>query len=192
MKLASLKKGTRSAGVARQYSGTAGRIENQQIGVFLAYASARGAAFIDRMLYLPEDWTHDPARGQQAGVPATVTFARKPALAQQMLADALAAGVPARWVVADTVYSTDELRLWLQAQALAYVLAVPCTYSIWRAGQQIEAAILMGQVAPTAWVRLSAGEGAQGARLYDWTLAVLALSGYRWYATLAAGPPQYQ
>lgn len=164
-----LKKGTHSAGVARQYSGTAGRIENQQIGVFLVYASIHGAAFLDRALYLPEEWTQNPTRCRQAGVPDTVTFATKPALAQQMLARAVAAGVPARWVVADTVYNTDELRLWLQEQGLSYVLAAPCTYGVWTQGEQVEAAHLIAQVSPAEWVRLSAGEGSQGPRLYDWT-----------------------
>lgn len=164
-----LKKGTHSAGVARQYSGTAGRIENQQIGVFLAYASLHGTAFIDRALYLPDEWIQNPPRCRQAGIPETVGFATKPALAQQMLARAVAAGVPARWVVADTVYNTDELRLWLIEQGLSYVLAAPCTYTIWTTGQPIEATTVVAQVPAAEWVRLSAGAGSQGARLYDWT-----------------------
>jgi SRSO17 transposase len=118
-----LKKGTHSAGVARQYSGTAGRIENQQIGVFLAYASPHGAALIDRALYLPEEWTQDPARCQRAKVPQDYAFASKPSLAQHMLKRALGAQLPARWVAADTVYSTTELRLWLEEHGLWYVLA---------------------------------------------------------------------
>jgi SRSO17 transposase/transposase len=176
-----LKQGTHSVGVARQYSGTAGRIENQQIGVFLAYATPQGTAFIDRALYLPEEWTHDPARCQASGVPPTVGFATKPALAQQLLARALAAQVPARWVVADSVYSTDELRLWLQTQDMQYVLMVPCTYLIWTAGQQVESAVLLGQMPADGWVRLSAGDGSQGARLYDWAWVQLpyhAAAGY--------------
>ena len=111
-----LKKGTKSAGVARQYSGTAGRRENQQIGVFLLYASAQGAAFLDRALYLPEAWAADPARRGEAHIPPEVTFATKGELARDMLARAFAAGVPARWVVGDTVYGSDELRGWLEGQ----------------------------------------------------------------------------
>jgi SRSO17 transposase len=168
-----LKKGSHSAGVARQYSGTAGRIENQQVGVFLAYVSNRGSAFIDRALYLPEEWMQDPARCLAAGIPASTGFATKTELAQQMLVRALAAGVPARWVVADTIYATDELRLWLEGQGLQYVLAVPCTYEIWTAGQQVSAQTLIAQLAPEAWIRLSAGEGSQGPRYYDWAWMAL-------------------
>src|SRR5260221_14669370 len=97
-----LKKGTKSAGVARQYSGTAGRIENQQVGDFLAYASSRGCAFIDRELYLPEEWFQDPARCLEAGIPQGMNFETKPHLAQRMLARAMTAQLAARWVVADT------------------------------------------------------------------------------------------
>jgi SRSO17 transposase len=163
-----VKKGMASVGVARQYSGTAGRIENQQLGVFLAYASCHGAAFIDRELYLPEAWTNDPARCQAAGVPEAVGFAAKPALAQRMLERALASRVPARWVVADTVYSTDELRLWLQHHGYWYVLAVPCSYTIWTSGQAVPVSTWAAQLPPEAWVRLWAGEGSQGPRYYDW------------------------
>jgi SRSO17 transposase len=163
-----LKKGSYSVGVARQYSGTAGRIENQQIGVFLAYASPRGAALIDRALYLPEEWTQDLTRCQRSKVLESCTFASKPVLAQQMLESALAANVPARWVVADTVYSTTELRLWLEVHELWYVLAVPCNTLIWTEGQSVEVTELMAQVPADNWVRLSAGEGSQGARLYEW------------------------
>ncbi len=176
-----LKKGTHSVGVARQYSGTAGRIENQQIGVFLAYASPHGAALIDRALYLPDEWTQDPARCQRAKVPQTCTFASKPVLAEQMLERALAANIPARWVVADTVYSTTELRLWLEAHELWYVLAVPCNTVIWTEGQPVQVAELVERVPAGNWVRLSAGEGSQGARLYEWTwlqLPYLSTSGH--------------
>ena len=120
-----LKKGRHSAGVARQYSGTAGRVENCQIGVFLAYASARGQALLDRELYLPEEWTQDRARCTQAGIPPDRPFATKPALARRMLERAFQAGVPAAWVTGDSVYGDNRrLRLWLEAQERAYVLAV--------------------------------------------------------------------
>lgn len=163
-----LKKGTRSVGVARQYSGTAGRIENQQVAVFLAYASPSGYSFIDRELYLPQEWTQDAARCRQAGVPSTVTFATKPTLAVRMLERAVAAQVPARWVVADSVYHTDDLRLWLEAQGFWYVLGLACTAPIWTRGEQVAAQTLCAELPADAWVRLSAGEGAQGARHYDW------------------------
>src|SRR5256712_10171179 len=130
-----VKKGKKSVGVARQYSGTAGRRENSQIGVFLSYASAKGHAFIDRALYLPEEWTQDRVRCREAGVPESVNFATKGELAQQMLARALAAGVRAEWVVADTVYGYDQMRDWLESLHQKYVLAVPETHMVWSQGE---------------------------------------------------------
>jgi len=173
-----LKKGTKSVGVARQYSGTAGRVENCQIGVFLAYASPRGRAFLDRALYLPKSWTGDASRRAEAGVPESVRFATKGALAKAMLQRAFAAGVPATWVVGDTVYGTDRgLRPWLEAERQAYVLAVPKTHRGWLGDRQEPAERAMAQVAAEAWARLSAGEGSQGPRWYDW--AWLRLDGPR-------------
>jgi SRSO17 transposase len=168
-----LKKGTKSVGVQRQYSGTAGRRENQQIGVFLAYASSRGTAFLDRALYLPEVWAADADRRAEAGVPETVAFATKGELAKRMLARAFAAQVPAAWVAGDTIYGGDDLRRWLEEQGRPYVLAVPCTHGLWTAGQQAEAQALVAGVPEAAWVRLSAGEGSQGPRWYDWALLAL-------------------
>jgi SRSO17 transposase len=164
-----LKKGTKSAGVARQYSGTAGRIENCQIGVFLAYATSRGCVFLDGRLYLPEEWLQDAQRCQAAGLPENTTFQTKPQLVQDMLEHAAVNAIPAQWVVADTVYSSDDLRMWLQGQGYWYVLAVPATYSIWHQGQQVSAATLIQSIAAEEWVCLSAGEGSQGPRYYDWT-----------------------
>jgi len=127
-----LKKGRHSAGVARQYSGTAGRIENCQIGVFLAYASRHGHAWLDRELYVPKEWTDDPGRCQQAGIPQDRRFATTPALAAQMLARSLAAGVPAAWVTGDSVYGDDRrLRMALEAQPQGYVLAVSGKEYVW-------------------------------------------------------------
>jgi SRSO17 transposase len=127
-----LKQGRHSAGVARQYSGTAGRIENCQIGVFLAYTSRHGHVLMDRELYLPEEWSNDKARCQQAGIPEHRGFATKPALAKQMLSRALAAGVLATWVTGDSVYGDDRrLRMWLEAQPQAYVLAVSGKEYVW-------------------------------------------------------------
>jgi SRSO17 transposase len=164
-----LKKGTKSVGVKRQYSGTAGRIENSQIGVFLAYASGRGRAFLDRELYLPEEWAGDQERRAEAGVPAAVGFATKGQLAQTMLGRAFAAGVPAAWVTGDEVYgNAGRLRAWLEAQQRAYVLVVSCDHLVWVDGQQQRVDALFGAVPAGAWQRLSAGDGSQGPRLYDW------------------------
>jgi SRSO17 transposase len=163
-----VKKGKKSAGVARQYSGTAGRRENSQIGVFLLYASSKGAAFIDRALYLPEEWTADRVRCREAGIPDEVKFATKGELARQMLARAFAAGVPAEWVVGDTVYGYDELRLWLEAQQKNYVLAVSETHQVWVQGRPQPVGLVAALLPDEAWVVLSAGEGSKGPRLYEW------------------------
>src|SRR5437588_7312570 len=163
-----VKKGKKSAGVARQYSGTAGRRENSQVGVFLLYASSKGAAFIDRTLYLPEEWTQDRVRCREAGIPDEVAFATKGEQAQQMLARALAAEVPAEWVVGDTVYGYDELRLWLEEWQKNYVLAVPETHQVWVQGQPQPVGLLAALLPEEAWVVLSAGEGSKGPRLYEW------------------------
>jgi SRSO17 transposase len=163
-----VKKGKKSAGVARQYSGTAGRRENSQIGVFLLYATARGAAFVDRALYLPEEWTSDRVRCREAGIPDEVGFATKGALARQMLSRAFAAGVPAEWVAGDTVYGYDDLCLWLDEQQKNYVMAVPETYVVWVAGRQQPIGLVASLFPQEAWVVLSAGEGSKGPRLYEW------------------------
>ena len=168
-----LKKGIKSVGVQRQYSGTAGRIENCQIGVFLTYASAQGRTFLDRALYLPQAWAADDARRTEAGVPVAITFQTKPALAQAMLARALAAGVPFAWVTGDEVYGGDRrLRLWLEEQHLAHLLAIKATEPLWvataRGPAQVPAADLIAALPAAAWVTLSAGDGAKGPRRYDW------------------------
>jgi SRSO17 transposase len=163
-----IKKGKKSAGVARQYSGTAGRRENSQVGVFLAYASGKGAAFIDRALYLPQEWTTDRVRCREAGIGDEVAFATKGELAKRMLARAFAAGVSAEWVVGDTVYGYDELRLWLDEQKKNYVLAVPETHAVWVNGRQQPVGLLAALLPPDAWVVLSAGDGSKGPRLYEW------------------------
>ena len=164
-----LKKGTKSVGVQRQYSGTAGRIENCQIGVFLGYASPHGRAFLDRELYLPQAWAQDRERRQEAGVPDALTFATKPQVAQQMLARAFAAGVPGAWVSGDEIYGDDgEFRRWLEAGNHPYVLAVSAHHPLWCSGTQQRADQLMATIAAEAWAPLSAGTGSQGERLYDW------------------------
>jgi SRSO17 transposase len=163
-----LKKGKKSAGVAPQYSGTAGGRANCQIGVFLLYASPNGAAFIDREVYLPAEWTEDPVRCREAGIPGAVGFATKGALAQRMLARAFAAGVRPAWVVGDTIYGADELRTWLQTQQQPYVLAVAETHPVWVAGQAQPVGLVAALLPDEAWGALSAGEGSQGPRLYRW------------------------
>jgi SRSO17 transposase len=164
-----LKKGTKSAGVQRQYSGTAGRTENCQLGVFLAYGSAQGRAFLDRELYLPESWIADQVRCREAGIPAQRGFATKPALARRMLERAFGGCVPAAWVVADEVYGNDEpLRRWLEEQHRGYVLAVSSTHLLWQDMEQRPAAAIVAQLAADAWTTHSAGAGSKGERLYDW------------------------
>jgi SRSO17 transposase len=164
-----LKKGRKSVGVQRQYSGTAGRIENCQIGVFLAYASSQGRAFLDRELYLPQAWAQDPARRQEAGIPADVAFLTKPALAKQMLERAFAAEIPATWVSGDEVYGDDgAFRRWLVEAHHPYVLAVSSHHPVWLAGTQERADRLIVALPPEAWGPLSAGTGSQGERLYAW------------------------
>jgi SRSO17 transposase len=168
-----LKKGKHSAGVARQYSGTAGRIENSQVGVFLAYASHKGHALIDRRLYLPQAWAKNLERRRVAKVPDSVAFQTKPEIAREMIARALDAGVPCAWVLGDEVYGADRrLRRMLEERGRAYVLAIRSNDKLGlelegEAGQQ-EPKALAGTLPPQAWQRLSAGAGSKGERLYDW------------------------
>ncbi len=170
-----LKKGEKSVGVARQYTGTAGKRENCQVGVFLCYSSEEGAAFIDRALYLPrEEWAKDPARREEAGIPEGVRFATKGKLAKEMLERAFEAGVPARWVVADTVYGTARgLRGWLEEQGCSYVLGVTGTHGVYHKGHQRRARTLVKRLPEEAWVRASAGKGSKGERLYEWACVAL-------------------
>ena len=168
-----LKKGDKSAGVQRQYSGTAGRIENSQIGVFLAYASDKGRTLLDRELYLPQVWTEDRERRREAGVPEEVVFRTKPELAQLMLQRALESGVPFGWVAGDEVYGSDRnLRLWLERVDAPHVLAIKRNEKLWalteKGPRQVRADRLASQVDELDWVRCSAGDGAKGPRVYDW------------------------
>jgi SRSO17 transposase len=200
-----LKKGTHSAGVAAQYCGTAGRVENCQIGVFLAYASGQGHALIDRALYLPEAWCMDATRRAEAAIPKDVVFATKPALARQMIARALDAGVACAWVLGDEVYGSDhKLRTLLEQRKQAFVLTVRSNEKLWarlakvpasrlrlvgRPGEGVRAkktgwytAAELAEACPaSAWQRLSAGAGSKGERFYDWTCLRLARR---------PGPPQ--
>jgi SRSO17 transposase len=164
-----LKKGTTTVGVQRQYTGTAGRIENAQVAVYLVYASDAGHGVIDRELYLPRAWTNDPGRCQAAGVPDQVSFATKPQLATRMLARALDAGVPAAWVTGDEVYGANPgLRAELEARGVGYVLTVACDHRVRAAGDSWRADALLRHVPARAWQWVSCGQGAKGHRLYDW------------------------
>src|SRR4051794_7538157 len=169
-----LKKGTKSAGVARQYAGTAGRIENAQVGVFLAYASRHGTAFLDRALYLPEEWTDDPERCRAAGVPEGTAFATKPGLAKAMLARAFEAGVPAAWVTGDEVYGGDGgLRRWLEAERRPYVLAVRANQYVWVGFRQSTVAALAKALPKRAWHKITIAAGSKGPRRYAWAWVVI-------------------
>ena len=175
-----LKKGRHSAGVARQYSGTAGKVENCQVGVFLAYGSRKGHALIDRRLYLPEGWAGDVARRRVAKVPDHVPFRTKPDIARGMIARALDAGVPCEWVLGDEVYGADrQLRTMLEARGKPYLLAVrsndrlPSELDGREAGQH-EPRQLARALPSRAWQRLSAGAGTKGERWYDWARVRLA------------------
>ena len=173
-----LKQGKASCGVARQYTGSAGKITNCQIGVFAAYVSDKGHAFVDRQLYLPQDWTKNPARLRATHVPDEVGFTTKPRLALDMVERAIAAGVPFGWVAADTVYGTGEVEMALRRSGKGYVLGVSATqpFNAWIGKPAVAGtaeAIARG-LEPSAWVRLSAGEGTKGPRLYDWAYLELA------------------
>ncbi len=177
-----LKKGTATVGVQRQYTGTAGRIENSQVAVYLVYSAARGHAAIDRALYVPRSWTDDPDRCRAAGTPDGLAFATKPQLAARMIVRALDVGTPARWVAGDEVYGDNpHLRAALEAPPIGYVLAVSSTHQfVARAGKFPPKAPVM-RVPKRAWQRLSAGAGAKGERYYDWAQVDIAgPAGRRW------------
>ena len=173
-----LKQGRKSCGVGRQYTGSAGKITNCQIGVFATYVSHKGHAFIDRALYLPKAWTSDPARMQAAHVPETITFATKPALASAMIGRAIDAGVPFTWVAADSVYGVGEVENTLRRAGRGYVLGVNSNhwFGSWSTVPLIasEAKDIAQGLPAGAWQRLSAGLGTKGERLYDWAYCPLA------------------
>jgi SRSO17 transposase len=180
-----VKKGTDSVGVQRQYTGTAGRIENAQVGVFLTYPTVTGHTLIDREIYLPRSWTDDPDRCTAAGIPADTTFATKPALATRMITRALDAGVPAEWVAGDEVYGNDPgLRTELEDRGVGYVLAIGCDRRIPTRTGAHRADTLAAMLPKRAWQRLSAGTGAKGYRYYDWAWVDIhntaERSGHRW------------
>ena len=165
-----LKKGEKSVGVKRQYSGTAGRIENCQVGVFLAYRSDAGHALIDRSLYLPKEWAADAARRAEAKIPESVTFATKPALAREMLKRTLDAGVPAKWVTADEVYGSDyKFRRFCEDRGLGYVVAISSNTHLFLNGRRTRVDEHVKAMPKRVWRQLSCGPGLKGERLYDWT-----------------------
>jgi SRSO17 transposase len=180
-----LKKGEKSVGVQRQYSGTAGRIENCQIGVFLAYASSRGHALVDRELYLPKSWTGDQMRCREARVPEEIAFMTKPELARRMVERALDTDLPAAWIVGDTVYgSAQPLRAALEERQQAYALAVTCKEYVEVQGSRRRVDQVAGSLTGEDWQILSAGAGSKGPRLFAWArieLAAPEISGWqRW------------
>jgi len=173
-----LKQGKASCGVARQYTGSAGKITNCQIGVFASYVSRRGHAFIDRGLYLPKEWTADARRMKAAHVPDDVRFATKPQIAQAMIAHAIAAKVPFSFVAADSVYGTGEIETMLRKAGKGYVLGVASNhlFNSWGKGRFVRgsAAKIAEALPKSAWQRLSSGEGTKGPRLHDWAYIELA------------------
>ena len=173
-----LKQGKASCGVGRQYTGSAGKITNCQIGVFAAYVSDKGHAFIDRALYLPKAWTDDPARMADAHVPPTTKFATKPQLARRMIERAIAAAVPFAWVAADSIYGVGEIEMALRRADKGYVLGVSAShlFNSWIGKPEVSgtAEAIAKDLAPSAWQRLSAGTGSKGERPYDWAYCELA------------------
>ncbi|MFI8221203.1 IS701 family transposase [Streptomyces sp. NPDC085932] len=164
-----VKKGTATVGVQRQYTGTAGRVENAQVAVYLVYSAARGHAAIDRALYVPRSWTEAPDRCRSAGIPDGLAFATKPQLAARMVERALDAGAPARWVAGDEVYGDNpHMRTALEHRRTGYVLAVSSTHSVITPAGKFQAKTLAARIPKRAWQRLSAGAGAKGERYYDW------------------------
>jgi SRSO17 transposase len=173
-----LKQGKASCGVARQYTGSVGKITNCQIGVFVAYVSRHGHCFIDRALYLPKAWTEDPGRMVRAHVPEKTGFATKPAIARAMIERAIAAGVPFNWVAADSVYGVGDIETALRRAGKGYVLGVSANHRFgsWAKPQPVggTAKDIAQGLCDNAWRRLSAGEGTKGERLHDWAYLELA------------------
>jgi hypothetical protein len=186
-----LKQGRASCGVARQYTGSAGKITNCQIGVFMAYVSGQGHAFIDRALYLPRAWTDDRARRVAAHVPEDVALTTKPHLARAMIERAIAAGVPFEWVTGDSVYGVGEIEMMLRQAGKGYVLGVNAThpFTSWIGKPEVAgtAEAIAGNLEESAWQRLSAGEGSKGERLYEWAYCELADLGPGDYAATWTG-----
>ena len=178
-----VKKGTATAGVQRQYTGTAGRVENAQVAVYLTYAAPAGHALIDRELYLPQSWIRDQERCAAAGIPEGTVFATKPALATRMIGRALEAGTPAAWVTGDEVYGGDpRLRASLEQRQIGYVLAVAKSHTVATSAGPARPDALAGKLPPRSWQLLSAGAGAKGHRWYDWAWVAIepGCPGHHW------------
>ncbi len=172
------KKGDKSVGVASQYAGTLGDTANAQVGVFLAYASNRGAAFVDRALYLPPAWAGDTERRLEAGVPETIRFATKVELARQSLERAFDAGVPARWVVADSFYGrSHSLRRWMEQQGHAYALMIPKTNAVRYQGRRVREERLGQQLSDDVWVSAPVQGSTSGQQPWEWACVELSEDG---------------
>ena len=166
-----LKKGVHSAGVQRQYSGTAGRIENSQVGVFLAYSTSKGHALIDRRLFLPQSWNHDGTRRAEAHIPNEKMHVSKPKLGQEMVAQALARGICADWVLGDEIYGNDGgLRFWCRQNGQPYAFAVSSNHSAWRGYQQVRAKLLLASSHNRIWEKMHTGLGTKGPRMFEWAV----------------------
>jgi SRSO17 transposase len=166
-----LKQGKKSCGVKRQYSGTAGRIQNCQVGVFLTYATGRGHAILDRRLYLPDEWCEDKERRDAAGVPETIEFHTKPEMALEMIQEASKAQIPYQWVTGDCVYGDyRSIRLWLEEQSKCYVMNVSSKEYVYQGWRQVKVGEILRQLPDDGWKRAICGEGSKGAREYEWTL----------------------
>ncbi len=170
-----LKKGEKSVGVARQYTGTAGDTVNCQVGVFLAYASEKGAAFVDRALYLPRAWTNAPARRAEVGVPEELIFRNKVQLAEEMLERAFAAGVPARWIVADSFYGRSHaFREWLEERGRPYAVMVPKTNAIPLGGRKKRIERHVERLPKDVFSEVRPARDASGRRPWEWACLDLA------------------
>lgn len=168
-----LKKGNKSAGVGRQYTGTAGRVENCQVGVFLSYATSQGRALIDRALYIPRDWFEDKLRCKEAGIPDSIEFKKKPELAQEMLQRAFDNQIKPAWVLGDEVYSSYKLRAFLESYLQPYVLAVASNCTVTIGFEQHKVSELLKSIEPDEWQTISVGSGSKGQRYYQWVRMVI-------------------
>ena len=166
-----LKQGKKSCGVKRQYSGTAGRIENCQIGVFLTYASQKGHSPIDRRLYIPEEWIEDEERRKEAGVPETAVFQTKPEMALEMIQEATVAGLPYKWVTGDCVYGNfTDIRQWLEKNKKCYVMSLSGKAYVWKGNKQESVGSILKNLPDEGWFEASCGNGSKGQRIYDWVM----------------------
>ena len=164
-----LKQGEHSCGVKRQYSGTAGKIVNCQVGVFLTYTSSKGHSPIDRRLYIPEEWANDTERRKKAGVPENTAFQTKPQMALEMIQEAAGAGFPYTWATGDSVYGDyGDIRMWLEKDRKCYVMSVSGKAYVWIGAGQASVGSILKSLPEEGWFEASCGDGSKGARIYDW------------------------